>query len=105
MTMNQTPFMKLPSSVDRTPAAIRPKEITVPALLAHRVAFSMFPLRAQRVARSTRPPSSGKPGSRLKTPRLTVKGDPDWAMKMAFTRQPPRIALVATPLPLKNGNW
>ena len=36
------------------------------------VARSMSPLRFHNAARSTRPPSRGKPGSRLKAPRRTL---------------------------------
>ena len=47
---------------------------TRPALPASRIARYLLPVRAQRTARSTRPPSSGAPGSMLNTAssRLTA---------------------------------
>ena len=56
----------------RTPPAIMAQPITRPTMEANRVAVSRLPVSAQTMDRSTLPPSRGKPGTMLKTPRTTL---------------------------------
>src|SRR5260370_20444243 len=66
--MYQTPPSESPLSRLKTPAKMRKKAKKVPAPLAIRVARAL-PIDPQRAPRSSRPPSIGKAGTRLKSAR------------------------------------
>src|SRR5512147_1768650 len=69
--MYQRPPSESPLSRLKTPAKMRKKAKKVPALLAIRVARA-FPIDPQRAPRSSRPPSIGKAGTRLKRARIRL---------------------------------
>ena len=61
-----------PLSTPSTAHATIAHPMSWPTAHAHRVALSTSPVIAHSIERSTRPPSSGKPGSRLNTPTSEV---------------------------------
>ena len=98
----------------------RPKP--APAMLATCVAVCTFCVRRQTMDRSTRPPSSGNPGRRLKAARKRLISPSHWAVTRgtvaagsacARTRKaPPMAALVSGPTmamanssPAARGSW
>ena len=62
------PPMKLPVTTLSRPSSISPMPKPLPAPEAMRVAWRRSPRQYHRAARSTRPPSMGKAGIRLKPP-------------------------------------
>ena len=67
MNANQMPPARSPASSQATPAATSSQPTAWPDIEAIRVARSRLPVVFQMAERSSRPPSSGKPGTRLKT--------------------------------------
>ncbi len=67
MKASQSPEKTPPMTVMARPAPIMRIEITRPPPAARRVAPRRSPFHCQRAARSMRPPSSGRAGSRLKS--------------------------------------
>ena len=61
-----------PLSINTNPMPTRPQPSTRPALPASRIARYLSPVRDQRIARRTRPPSRGAPGSMLNTARTPL---------------------------------
>jgi hypothetical protein len=74
MKTSQIPPMMAPGTVKiwSSPNPMSRYPSTLPPLLAQRVALRMSPVKRQAAARKRRPPSSGKPGSRLKTASRTL---------------------------------
>ena len=66
MNANQIPPARLPASSQATPAATSSQPTPWPATEAIRVARPRLPVVFQMAERSSRPPSSGNPGIRLK---------------------------------------
>ena len=56
-----------PTTMSITPTPTNPRPNPRPRRAAKRVAAARSPVRHQAMARTTRPPSSGKPGIRLNT--------------------------------------
>ena len=71
MSTNQSPPISSPEKARRMPSPMRMAAKTEPVRAATRVAHARFPLIRQSMARSTRPPSRGKPGMRLNRPSST----------------------------------
>src|SRR4249919_3463796 len=69
--MYQTPPSVSPLSKLNTPEKMRKKAKKVPAPLAIRVARAL-PIDPQRAPRSSRPPSIGKAGTRLKSASIRL---------------------------------
>jgi hypothetical protein len=69
--MYQTPLSVFPASRLKTPATIRKYAKKLPAALAIWVARAL-PSDPQRAPRSSRPPSIGKAGTRLKTASIRL---------------------------------
>ena len=69
---SHTPPTRSPVSTRSAPSAISTSATPVPQRLATRVACSRCPLHHQSAARRMRPPSSGKPGTRLNTPTMRL---------------------------------
>lgn len=63
----QTPVTTLPPRARKIPSAMSADATSCPENPAICVARSMLPVHCHTSARNTRPPSSGKAGSRLKT--------------------------------------
>src|SRR5260370_13875874 len=66
------PPNQAPEKYCHIPSRMKRKATTWPTGAAIRVERSAFFVIAQTIERSTRPPSSGKPGIRLKTARETL---------------------------------
>src|SRR5579862_6868029 len=67
------PLIKLPLSACQTPKKIKRKPKKRPVNAAMLVARRNLPVIHQTIARKTRPPSSGKPGIRLKIARIKFR--------------------------------
>ena len=65
MKISHSPPINAPPKISSAPKAIIPHAIVPPQSAARAVARWKSPERFHNSARSSRPPSSGKPGSRL----------------------------------------
>ena len=73
MNANQMPVTQShPATSSSTPPPISSQPKPRPSSAAKRVARLRSPVSFQTIARAIRPPSSGKPGIRLKTSTITL---------------------------------